>query len=127
MTMGENDATSLHGSSKEGAVARRRACPWPKLDLKAVDQTVVRSALSAMTLKNGSGQGIAAGRSATVVECWDPVHERGIALPLRRKAERPWLRSATDVPVVEFADLRHCHDIAALGWLDSAWLGRVFP
>jgi len=29
--------------------------------------------------------------------------------------------------VVESADLRHCHDIAALGWLDSAWLGRVLP
>jgi len=29
--------------------------------------------------------------------------------------------------VVESADLRHCHDIAALGWLDRAWLGRVFP
>jgi hypothetical protein len=34
------------------------ACPWPKLDLKAVDQTVARSALSAMALKNGSGQRI---------------------------------------------------------------------
>src|SRR5882724_9489990 len=46
----------------------------------------------------------------------------GIAYPsLRRKAERPWLRSATDVAVVESADLRHCHDIAALGWLDRAW------
>src|SRR3989442_13314576 len=42
-------------------------------------------------------------------------------------AERPWLRSATDVAVVESADLRHCHDIAALGWLDRAWLGRVLP
>src|SRR6266436_8887987 len=34
-------------------------CPWPKLDLKAVDQTVARSALSAMALKNGSGPRIA--------------------------------------------------------------------
>src|SRR2546425_4485737 len=42
-------------------------CPWPKLDLKAVDQTVARSALSAMALKNSSGQGIAAGRSVTAV------------------------------------------------------------
>jgi len=23
--------------------------------------------------------------------------------------------------------LRHCHDIAALGLLDRAWLGRVLP
>src|SRR3989442_3206298 len=53
---------------------------------------------------------------------------RGSRYPsLSRKAERPWLRSATDVAVVESADLRHCHDIAALGWLDRAWLGRVFP
>src|SRR5207245_7368755 len=43
------------------------------------------------------------------------------------KAERPWLHSATDVAVVESADLRHCHDIAALGLLDRAWLGRVLP
>ena len=43
------------------------ACPWPKLDLKAVDQTVARSALSAMALKNGSGPRIAAGRSVTAV------------------------------------------------------------
>src|SRR5437899_13107734 len=43
------------------------------------------------------------------------------------KAERPWLRSATDVAVVESADLRHCHDIAALGGLDRAWFGRVLP
>src|SRR5467141_2472751 len=28
-------------------------CPWPKLDLKAIDQTVARSALSTMALKNG--------------------------------------------------------------------------
>jgi len=32
-----------------------------------------------------------------------------------------------DVAVVESADLRHCHDITKLGWLDRAWLGRVFP
>jgi len=37
------------------------------------------------------------------------------------------LRRAADVAVVESADLRHCHDIAALGWLDRAWLGRVLP
>jgi hypothetical protein len=43
------------------------SCPWPKLDLKAVNQTVARSALSAMALKNGSGQRIAAGRSVTAV------------------------------------------------------------
>jgi hypothetical protein len=42
-------------------------CPWPKLDLKAVNQTVARSALSAMALKNGSGQRIAAERSVTAV------------------------------------------------------------
>jgi hypothetical protein len=29
--------------------------------------------------------------------------------------------------VVESADLRHCQDIATLGCLDRAWLGRVFP
>jgi hypothetical protein len=29
--------------------------------------------------------------------------------------------------VVESADLRHCHDIAALGMLDRACLGRVLP
>src|SRR2546422_6498400 len=53
---------------------------------------------------------------------------RGSVYPsLRRKAERPWLRSATDVAVVESADLRHCHDIAALGGLDRAWFGRVLP
>ena len=27
--------------------------------------------------------------------------------------------------MVESADLRHRHDIAVFGWLDSAWLGRV--
>jgi hypothetical protein len=43
------------------------SCPWPKLDLKAVNQTVARSALSAMALKNGSGQRIAAERSVTAV------------------------------------------------------------
>ena len=29
--------------------------------------------------------------------------------------------------MVESADLRHCHDIAALGLLDRAWLGGVLP
>jgi len=41
--------------------------PWQKLDLKAVGQTVARSALSTMALKNGSGQRIAAKRSVTAV------------------------------------------------------------
>jgi len=48
-------------------------CPWPKLDLKAVDQTVARSALSAMALKNGGGQRIAAERSVTAVSCVDTL------------------------------------------------------
>jgi len=55
--------------------AHRSACPWPKLDLKAFDQTVARLALSAMALKNDSGQRIAK-RSVTAVECVDPLRAR---------------------------------------------------
>src|SRR5438128_11821415 len=72
-----------HGAARRAAAAPSRSalaavraaragprwpgCPWPKLDLKAVDQAVARSALSAMALKNDSGQGIAAQRSVTAV------------------------------------------------------------
>jgi len=45
----------------------RWTCPWPKLDLKAFDQTVARLALSAMALKNDSGTRIAAERSVTAI------------------------------------------------------------
>ncbi len=61
----------------------------PKLDLKAVDQTVARSALSAMALKNGSGQ-----RSGKAHRDGSRVRE-SLAIADRlinseTKAERPW-------------------------------------
>src|SRR5439155_12187721 len=45
----------------------------------------------------------------------------------RRKLNDRGYTAQRDVAVVESADLRHCHDIAALGLLDRAWLGRVLP
>ena len=54
-----NDASKVFLAEDEDVIEQlssERACPWPKLDLKAVGQTVARSALSAVAFKNGAGQ-----------------------------------------------------------------------
>ena len=50
-----------------------------------------------------------------------------ISSPGDGKGERPRLRCAAEVTVVESADQRQRNDEAVFGWLDGARLGRVFP
>ena len=99
---------------------------WPKPDPTALDHTRARSALSIWpsgrsrtmyrggTSKNGSPVEIHRASA-------DPISS-----PCDGDGERPRLRRAAELTVMESANLRQCNDVALFGWLDARGSGASF-
>src|SRR6266478_3212281 len=109
-------------------LARRTGCPWPKLDLTAVDHT---SAQIGDVGHGPQGRQRTSNRSRVQRER-QPSAEIPQAsadrVPISGEVEakRQRLRRAADVAVVESADLRQRNDLAMRGWLDGPRLRGVF-
>ena len=130
-----------HGTGRRGQAALHRRRGFGIVPAPVIGQNSIRGlwtahaarpVLSIVALLDTSARAIAAGPSTKALV------ERGSVAQARRDVPISWsaarlvankkrlrLRRAPDVAVVEPADLRHRNDIAAFGWLDSAWRGRI--